>query len=136
MKSSAVTFFIVLVIDQLSKYLAKIGTIRAEVTQNPGLPFVGKILPGFFDFALILAALLVFVWLYFKYLRGVSDFGFGLIIGGAVSNIVDRVFSGGVTDFIDIGLSGSFNIADVAIWLGILILLLKTAKKSDKEHYA
>ena len=69
-------------------------------------------------------------------MRGVSDFGFGLIIGGAVSNIVDRVFSGGVTDFIDIGLNGSFNIADVAIWLGILILLLKIAKKSDKEHYA
>lgn len=52
----------------------------------------------------------------------------GLIIGGAFGNVLDRVPDGLVTDFIDIGLGAtrwpSFNIADSAIVVGVLALIV------------
>jgi len=54
--------------------------------------------------------------------------GFGLILGGALGNIVDRVRLGGVTDFLDFYVGEAhwpaFNLADVAIFCGAAILLL------------
>ena len=49
-------------------------------------------------------------------------FGFGLFLGGALGNLFDRIFREGVVDYINIGTS-SFNVADGAIILGILLLL-------------
>lgn len=46
----------------------------------------------------------------------------GVILGGAVGNLVDRILMGKVTDFIDLGVSGwrwpTFNVADIAICIG------------------
>ena len=47
----------------------------------------------------------------------------GLLIGGAVGNLVDRLVNGAVTDFIKLPLWPAFNIADVAITFGVLTLL-------------
>lgn len=47
----------------------------------------------------------------------------GLIAGGAVGNLIDRVRIGAVTDFIDPPLWPTFNLADVAITLGALIVI-------------
>jgi signal peptidase II len=47
-----------------------------------------------------------------------------LLIGGALGNLADRVRDGAVTDFIDLPLWPTFNLADVAIVLGVLLLLL------------
>jgi signal peptidase II len=56
--------------------------------------------------------------------------GVGLLIGGAIGNLIDRVAYGYVLDFIDIGVGGlrfwTFNIADAGITLGIAILLVDT----------
>lgn len=56
--------------------------------------------------------------------------GIGLLIGGAVGNLIDRVAFGYVLDFIDIGIGNlrfwTFNVADAGISLGILILLVDT----------
>ena len=46
-----------------------------------------------------------------------------LLIGGALGNLADRVREGAVTDFIDLPLWPTFNLADVAIVLGVLLLL-------------
>jgi signal peptidase II len=49
----------------------------------------------------------------------------GMLVGGAVGNIVDRVRAGSVTDFIKLPLGWPpFNLADASITLGVLILLL------------
>lgn len=53
----------------------------------------------------------------------------GLVIGGAVGNVIDRVIYGAVADFLNMGLPGfdnpfSFNVADIAIFLGALGLVL------------
>lgn len=47
----------------------------------------------------------------------------GLVIGGAIGNLIDRLTSGYVTDFIDIGPWPVFNLADSAVVVGIGILL-------------
>lgn len=47
----------------------------------------------------------------------------GLLLGGALGNMVDRVVRGGVTDFIDIPLWPAFNVADMSITVGVLSLL-------------
>jgi len=46
----------------------------------------------------------------------------GLIIGGALGNLIDRLFFGYVTDFIHIGIWPNFNIADSAVVIGTIIL--------------
>jgi signal peptidase II len=48
----------------------------------------------------------------------------GLLIGGALGNLADRVRQDGVTDFIDLPLWATFNLADVAIVAGVALLVL------------
>ena len=55
----------------------------------------------------------------------------GLVLGGTVGNLIDRLRSGYVTDFIDFGFWPAFNIADSSIVIGVTILaysLLSLAK--------
>jgi len=47
----------------------------------------------------------------------------GMLLGGATGNGIDRVLDGGVTDFVDISFWPAFNVADVAITLGVVVLL-------------
>jgi signal peptidase II len=47
----------------------------------------------------------------------------GLLIGGALGNLIDRATQGAVTDFVDLPLWPAFNLADVAITFGVLTLL-------------
>ena len=47
----------------------------------------------------------------------------GLLLGGALGNMFDRLYRGAVTDFIDVPLWPSFNVADMAITFGVLSLL-------------
>ncbi len=57
----------------------------------------------------------------------------GLIAGGALGNFIDRFFSGRVVDFIDIYIGPyhwpAFNLADSAITIGILIILVSSLRK-------
>jgi signal peptidase II len=54
-----------------------------------------------------------------------------LLLGGALGNLADRVRDGAVTDFIDLPLWPTFNLADVAITVGVLLLLLDV-ERSEK----
>lgn len=67
------------------------------------------------------------VWLWRTRSR-VDAAGLGLVIGGALGNILDRIRQGAVTDFLDAHHGGwhwpTFNMADVAIVLGVSLLLL------------
>ena len=50
--------------------------------------------------------------------------GVGLLVGGALGNLVDRIRLGSVTDFIDPPVWPAFNLADVAITIGVVIVVL------------
>jgi signal peptidase II len=48
----------------------------------------------------------------------------GLVLGGSLGNVLDRIRAGGVTDFIDLRVWPVFNLADVAITVGIGLLAI------------
>ena len=51
-----------------------------------------------------------------------------LLIGGALGNLADRVRDGAVTDFIDLPLWPTFNLADLAIVAGVILLLFEVER--------
>jgi signal peptidase II len=66
-----------------------------------------------------------------------AQMAFGLILGGGGSNIYDRIAHGHVVDFMNMGIgsirTGIFNFADVAIMLGLAILLPTAFQKPKPE---
>jgi signal peptidase II len=48
----------------------------------------------------------------------------GLLIGGALGNLIDRIVHGAVTDFVKLPLWPAFNVADMAITIGVIALLI------------
>ena len=57
-----------------------------------------------------------------------------LLLGGALGNLADRVRDGAVTDFIDLPLWPTFNLADVAITVGVLLLLLDVERSETRRR--
>jgi signal peptidase II len=57
----------------------------------------------------------------------------GLMLGGALGNLVDRLTLGRVTDFISVGSFAVFNVADSSITIGTIILILAVWYKERKE---
>ena len=64
--------------------------------------------------------------------------GAALIGGGAAGNLLDRLLQGGATDFIDVGVHVIFNVADVALVLGCVLLsssLWRSTKDADERGH-
>jgi len=71
-----------------------------------------------------------------KTLDKVSIIGFSLIIGGGIGNIFDRIVYGSVTDFLylDFGSifkTGIFNVADLSVTTGMILILIYSFKKNS-----
>jgi signal peptidase II len=62
--------------------------------------------------------------------------GLGLVLGGSIANLVDRVRLGKVTDFLDLDAWPAFNLADTFIVVGVAVLFgtLVLADRSDRMH--
>jgi signal peptidase II len=100
-----------------------LGPLELTLSYNEGVAFglaggggVGLILLGFAALALV----------GFVFSRDPSRPGMwvatGLVAGGAVGNLIDRVRVGKVTDFIDLSHWPPFNLADMAIVIGVFLL--------------
>ena len=127
----------VLAVDQLSKHAVEQSITRGDThrllpgiqlvdTRNHGVAF--GFLPGN-DVAvsiLIGAALLALLVYFARHARQrLIWLPTGMLIGGALGNIVDRLRAGSVTDFIKLPLGWPpFNLADASITIGVLLLLL------------
>ena len=97
---------------------------RLTNTANSGLAFgigQGK---GFVLGITVVALALVLLWFALDPTRPGLWLAVGLLAGGALGNLADRVRMDAVTDFIDPPLWPAFNLADVAITLGALGLVL------------
>ena len=67
--------------------------------------------------------------------RGTLDnVSFGLILGGALSNLYDRIVFGFVVDYIDIRIWPVFNISDMCISIGVIILIIKLLRKDEAKR--
>ncbi len=62
--------------------------------------------------------------------RGLPAIGFGLLIGGGVANVIDRLAATPheVTDFIAVSTFPVFNVADIAITLGFILLMIAAVR--------
>ena len=95
--------------------------------KNQGVVFI--IIP------IIAIVLLVFNIYYYrnnKVLSRTYIIAFSLILGGAIGNLIDRIYYGYVIDFIDFRIWPVFNIADSAITIGAIIILIKCIPLSVK----
>ncbi len=103
-----------------------IGPLSIHHVTNSGIAF------GLFSsatFVVILATSVAVTWMLYFFARSgarhpVLPVALGLVIGGSVSNLVDRVRLGHVTDFLDVKFWPAFNLADSFIVVGVAILLL------------
>jgi len=81
---------------------------------------------------IVLISIIIYVYRD-KEIDKVSLIGFSIIIGGGIGNIFDRIIYGSVTDFLFIDLggifkTGIFNIADLAVTTGMILILLMSFK--------
>ncbi len=125
----------VVLVDQVSKAIVvsslsldqheRIGLgFSIANTPNSGLAFGIGQGEGFVLGVTIVALVLVLVWFALDPRRPGLWLAVGLLAGGALGNLADRVRTDAVTDFIDPPLWPTFNLADVAITLGALGLIL------------
>ena len=86
-----------------------------------------------YEWVSVVAALVLFVLIATEKRRG-NILVFGLVLGGALGNLIDRVRWGMVLDFLDLGVSPRlrwpvFNIADSAITIGLLAFLMMALRR-------
>lgn len=92
-----------------------------QLSHNPGIAF-GIQLLGAFQTPIIIVALALIVFAARKAETQLSQIGFGVIIGGAAGNVLDRLRDGFVTDFFQVGSFPIFNVADSCITIGVVLL--------------
>ena len=120
-------------------------TVRLHYAENQGaILSLGARLPAaarFWIFTVFVGAVLVVTLLY---LFRDGDLGHGqvvalsLILGGGVSNLIDRIMNdGAVIDFLNIGISnlrtGIFNVADIAVFAGVGLFWLYYAQRQEPD---
>jgi len=134
-----VTVLAVLVVDQLTKWWAvraltdhprDLGPIRLTLSHNKGAAFgLGS---GFVPVVALAAIVVVAVAIGMgkATTRPVTAIASGMLLGGAIGNLADRVFRapgllrGAVVDFVDLKFWPVFNAADSAITIGCVLLVL------------
>ena len=84
-----------------------------------------------FSFCVISAIFYFYVWVKIKNNQMPQQIAAGLLLGGTIGNLIDRVFYGYVIDFIDFRIWPVFNIADIAVTTSVIILLFYIWKKKD-----
>ena len=145
----------VLLIDMLSKVLIKHfillgirikiikGFLYITYVKNTGAAF--SIFRNNTLFLIILSIVIIGLLFYYLskkiYLSKLENISYGLILGGAIGNLFDRIIYGYVIDFIDIYIFKYdypvFNIADMAIVIGVIILIIdlfRGEKNGDKSR--
>jgi signal peptidase II len=136
----------VLLVDQITKRLVQSNITEGDRTnvffgvdlvhvRNHGVAF-GAFAGGGTIVAVIIGVALValVVWFMRHSARPLAWLPTGLLLGGAVGNIFDRIRDGAVTDFVKFPAWPAFNIADVAITFGVLSLLY--VLESGDDHGA
>ncbi|MDD5751193.1 MAG: signal peptidase II [Candidatus Peribacteraceae bacterium] len=110
----------------LAERIAIIGAFAGlQLSLNPGIAFGIRFMP-FLQMLAITVALAAVIWVAVRSLHTqLQDIAFGLIIGGGLANLHDRLTDGVVTDFFQVGRFPIFNVADSCITIGVLILLLE-----------
>jgi signal peptidase II len=135
----------VLALDQLTKHLARDGlrpgeedpvfpALKLVHVRNEGVAF-GIDAGGATIVIVLIALALLGLVLYFARhtARPLIWLPVGLLLGGALGNIVDRIRDGAVTDFLKIPAWPAFNLADIAITVGVIALVYVLERRDERD---
>ncbi len=142
-----ITAVILIVLDQLVKYyvqsLMQVGmsipmipdAFHITYILNPGAAF--SILKNY-QFVFVLAAIALIIAVGFIYPKIQPKIplmigGIGLLVGGAVGNLIDRIRIGLVIDYLDFRIWPVFNIADIGICVGVACIVYSLIYLVPKE---
>jgi len=149
-RSIALTGFATFAFDQITKAWAAsaldsesieiVWKLRLHLTTNTGFAFsAGKGLGPLLG--LLAAGVVVVLWrMRTKFSSRLGTFALGLVLGGACGNLADRLFRvprwgrGAVVDFIDFRFWPVFNLADVAIVSGVVMLSASMWAEQRREQ--
>ncbi|AJQ94214.1 signal peptidase II [Gynuella sunshinyii] len=146
---AVVVILVSLVLDQVSKWAAMTwmkgepdlsylgGIFVIRYAENPGgMLSLGAKLPDHARFLIftVLVSLISIAILYHLFRSRIGTMervAWALIFSGAIGNLVDRIrFEGYVVDFLNVGIgslrTGIFNVADMAVMLGLLLFFIST----------
>lgn len=150
-----VVAFAVVIADQIAKIVVLSRSEQLAADSTPLTPFLDLTLRwnrgiSFSLFAgdsasaetnllaLTLAATALLAWWLSRCRSGLPAVGLGLIIGGALGNAIDRIVHGAVVDYLDLHAFGRhffvFNLADAAINIGVVLLMLDLLPLSRAPH--
>ena len=147
---SLITVTTIIFTDRISKlYFSKILTVgesfpvirnavHMTLVHNTGMAFGLFKNQGIVFIIIPIIAVVLLIFNIYNYrnneeeLSRVYIVAFSLILGGAIGNLIDRIYFGYVIDFIDLRVWPVFNIADSAITIGATIILFKCIPLSAK----
>ena len=153
-----VMIVIIVAIDQITKYFAKAclygkgakpfikGVVEFVYAQNTGVAF-SMFDGGRWFFVALTAVVLLFCILYMYKGKGQNNlwlfWSLGVIVSGAIGNLIDRIYLGYVIDFINPTFVNFavFNVADCFVTVGVALLVIyylrsELAQKKQKEAAA
>jgi signal peptidase II len=147
--------FLVVVFDQASKYWVKThlalgdsipssGFFRLTHVQNTGAAFslfYGR--TSILTVVSIVGVIIILMYVFVLYRHfpsmdtRLNKLALGLILGGTVGNLIDRLLFGFVTDFVDVGPWPVFNVADSSVVVGVIIFAVSILiiARRDTEHH-
>ena len=137
------TALLIIFLDQLTKFL-----VKQNFQLNQSIPIINNILHltyitntgsafGLFKglnliFVLFSIIVIVVIFYYLKKIirnEKLLQFSVGLLLGGTIGNLIDRLFYGAVIDFIDFRVWPVFNIADSAVTISVMLLIILLWKR-------
>jgi signal peptidase II len=137
---------VVLVLDQVAKEIVTrhivlgeqvdvLGPLKLTLSHNEGVAFGLADGGGIGLIAVTLIALGVVLWLFSRDpTRPGMWVATGLLAGGAIGNLIDRIRHGHVTDFIELPHWPPFNLADCGITCGVVILLVVYIREAERTE--
>lgn len=156
MRTTVLTAFVIFVIDQLSKWvvvhllnLRTIGEMDVfppflvfRMAWNTGINFgllsehAGMLRWGWVALAVAISVW-VLIWAQRENFDRIGLISAGFLVGGALGNGLDRILFGAVADFLNMSCCGfanpySFNVADIAIFIGAFGLILFTGETKKR----
>jgi signal peptidase II len=118
----------------VGEYVEVLGPVELTLSHNSGVAFG---LAGGAGVKLVLVTALALGVIGYLFARNPLRPGMwlavGLLAGGALGNLVDRLRHDAVTDFIAVGSWPPFNLADVSITLGVFLLVFFYLRDAERE---
>jgi len=133
----------VLFIDQVIKFIVERsilvgqsvhlipGLLSLTHVRNTGAAF--SLFTGFSPYLALVSFIIILgvIYLHHSFLKKGAriDIGLALVLGGSLGNLIDRLFRFQVVDYLDIHIWPVFNLADMMINLGVLLIIIQLIRK-------